>query len=330
MKIIFKQIFILIVLSLIILAGIVADIYVKNGFYFLVVKDLQSIIETLIAIHATIATLSLTVLTILCSFVDKSYLGVSISDYYSNKKYPWFKNFIVILVSLALIIIDLFLLFFYCYNTIIFIFIANMILILIAINNVCYVFKGKNKRKQDIGNYVENVFFSKNLNKQLELFDSFCDEWKTTVLFQSDAEIEYYKGKFTNYLFTLLQVCNENSIKDICANVKVIGQNLLIDSRTEKKQQGIKFFTEIYSLLRYFLCKDDIDKQKFADFALISEVIDNFLDALRAIPKNWIENNFNWHLFIGNIDTIAIFINAKSKTAELNSSLRIASQMGKL
>lgn len=330
MKNICKQIFILIIPSLIvIIAGLAVDFCVNNGFYFLVVEDLRIITESLVAIHATIATLSLTMLTILCSFVDKSHLGVSVSDYYSNKKGK-FSNISIIFISLILIAASLFLLFYSHYNTIIFIFIFNLLLILIAIANVCNVFNGKNEIKEDIENYFENIFSSKNLKKQLELFDSFCGEWKMTALSQSNAEIEFYKGKFTNYLFILLQVCNENSIKDICANVKSIGQNLLIDSRTEKKQQGIKFFTEIYSSLRCFLCKDDIDKQKFADFALISEVIDNFLDALRAIPENWIEDNFNWYLFIGNIDTIAIFINAKSKTAELNSSLNIASQMGKL
>ena len=72
--------YILIFLS--ILIGIISDILTLNGIHILTIPDLRDICKTILSIQATIAVLSISILTVVGSFLDKSYLGISISDFY--------------------------------------------------------------------------------------------------------------------------------------------------------------------------------------------------------------------------------------------------------
>ena len=106
MKKFVKDLFPWIILFLIITCGIIADVAVQQGFCLLIVEDLRDIIKTLLGAQATIAVLSLSVLTLIGLFVDKSYWGISISDFYSNKKNPHFTSLSVIIMVQSRILCD--------------------------------------------------------------------------------------------------------------------------------------------------------------------------------------------------------------------------------
>ena len=135
---------------LILMSGIIADIFVHNDFYLLIVEDLRDFTKILLGIQATVAVLSLSILTLLGSFMDKSYWGISISDFYSNKKNPIFTSFTVIVLGLIFILIDILAIFLELYNFAIMIFVATVFVILWATANVYYVFKGETVIKKDI------------------------------------------------------------------------------------------------------------------------------------------------------------------------------------
>lgn len=312
------------------MSGIIADIFVHNDFYLLIVEDLRDFTKILLGIQATVAVLSLSILTLLGSFMDKSYWGISISDFYSNKKNPIFTSFTVIVLGLIFILIDILAIFLELYNFAIMIFVATVFVILWATANVYYVFKGETVIKKDIERLFEETFKSKSLDAKIELFAQYCSEWKSLVQEQFETDFQEYKDNFSKFFWILIKQENGDVIKSVCNILQDFVRSLLISSRETKNKQGIQFLEEIYAGFRY------LDKGQFGnpdfmkEFVLISEIIREFLEVLQNLSKDWIEENFSWYSFIGNIDTLAINFETKFKQQELTASLQISLQMGLL
>lgn len=320
-----------IVIFLILITGVIADTFVHCGFYFLIVEDLRDFTKVLLGIQATVAVLSLSILTLLGSFMDKSYWGISISDFYSNKKNPLFTNFTVIAIELISILLDILSIFLNLYNFAIMIFGATVFVILWATKNVYYVFKGEFAIKKDIENMFEETFKVKDfLDSKMNLFIQYCSEWKFLALEQSETDFQEYKNNFSKFFLILIKQQNADVIKNVCNILQDFIKSLLISSNETKKKQGIRLLEEIYKNIR------DLNKNQFEnfdfikEFILISEVIREFLEALQTLSKDWVENNFSWYVFTENIDTFAINFETKAKQQELMASLQISLQMGLL
>ena len=323
----------LIILILILVCGAVADFLVKNNiFILLVVEDLPDIIKTLLGIQSTVAVLSFSLLSIIASYTDKSYWGISIADFYSNKRNKIFKSKIVISLGLSFILISFFALIFELYNFIITVFIATIIIIFWQTHNIYFVFKGYSAIQEDI----ENMFFSEfennnNTEKKIELFNTFCDGWKKIILEQSEIDFEAYKEHFVNFLDYLLKEKDSDCIKCICNNTRRLTVALIISSKGIKKQQGILFLRTVYQIFWLSIDKTQTNSQNYMkDFEIISNIINEFLEALKALSKEWLYNNFDWYVFTAYIDSIAITYQTKTKHQELESSLKIAFLMGRL
>ena len=217
------------------------------------------------------------------------------------------------------------------YNFAIMIFIATLSIILWATKNVYYVFKGESAIKKDIESMFEETFSAKeNLDSQMDLFTQYCFEWKSLSLEQSETDFQEYKTNFSKFLGILVKQQNSDVIKTVCNILQDFVRSLLISSKETKKKQGIQLLEEIYESMRY-LNKGQFENLDFMqEFVLISEIIREFLEALQSLSKDWVENNFSWYAFTGNIDTFAINFETKAKQQELMSSLQIALQMGLL
>ena len=320
-----------IIIFLILATGIISDIFARNGIYLLIVEDLRDFTKTLLGAQATVAVLSLSILTLLGSFMDKSYWGISISDFYSNKKNPVFTSFTVIILGLIFILFGISSILLKFYNLAIMIFVATVFIILCATKNVYYVFKGEGAIKNDIETLFEETFNAEGLlDSKLELFTKYCSEWKNLAQEQSESDFQEYKETFSKFFWILVKQENEDVIKSVCNILQNFVRSLLVSTKETKKKLGIKFLEEIYGTLRYLNKGQFGDPTFMKEFVLISEVIREFLDGLQNLSKEWIENNFSWYEFTGNIDTIAINFETKAKKQELMASLQISLQMGLL
>ena len=131
-----------ILLILFIAAGVISEVAIKKGIHFLIVPDLLDISKVLLGIQATVAVLSLSVQALLGSFVDKTYWGISIADFYSNKKNPYFTSLTAIIITLILLVFSFFSLLYNKYNLIIMLFLATLFIILYTTIQIYQVFKG--------------------------------------------------------------------------------------------------------------------------------------------------------------------------------------------
>ena len=269
-------------------------------------------------------------MTLIGSFIDKSYWGISISDFYNNKKNPTFTSLTVITLGFAFIILGLVLLCLDFYNTAIMTFVATVFIILWATNNMYYVFKGDDAIKNDIENLYKKTFDSTNTKEKLRLFTSYCRGWKAIIKEQSESNFQEYKDNFFNFFWRLLNEQDSICVKELCNLTQDLIRSLLISSNTEKKKQGIKFVNDVYFGVKFINSHQFPDSEFMKEFVLISELIREFLDALKAAPRDWIEDNFDWYEFIGCIDTVAITFNTKARAPELTASLQISLQMGML
>ena len=292
------------------LLGIVADIFVYNGFVLVVIDDLSSFVKSLLGIQATVAVLSLSILTLLSSFVDKSYWGISISDFYTNKKNPNFNSYYVICFVLASVPAGLFIIIFKLYNLEIMLFIASVFIILWSAKNIYYIFKGKEAVKNDIESMYEIKFKTENnINEKMILFKTYCTGWKSIIQSQSELDFQEYKDNYFKFYWILLKEQKSDCMKKLCNITQQLIKSLLIASYDSEKKRGIKFLDELYRSMSYLNLKGFSSKE--------------FL-------KEFIENNFDWYSFVGNVDTVAISFEIRAKQPELIASQRISLQMGLL
>ena len=318
-----------ILLILFIAAGVISEVAIKKGIHFLIVPDLLDISKVLLGIQATVAVLSLSVQALLGSFVDKTYWGISIADFYSNKKNPYFTSLTAIIITLILLVFSFFSLLYNKYNLIIMLFLATLFIILYTTIQIYQVFKGENAIKNDIEEMYSKAFEpGKQLSRKIELFKIYCNGWKKEITEQSETLFQDSKKTFFVLFDKLLKDENEECIKVICQMSKELLCVLLSDSNDTKKKQGVK----LLNLLYFKIAFSDIPENAIflRSFSLLSELILELLEALKAISPQWLEENFDWYTFIGYVDTVAYRYNLTAKNDELTSSLRIAIQMGLL
>lgn len=322
-----KNLFPWIILFLVILSGIVADFAVRQGVCLLIVEDLRDIIKALLGAQATIAVLSLSVLTLIGVFVDKSYWGISISDFYSNKKNPQFTSLTIILLGLIFMLLSVLALILNLYNTAIMIFVATLFIIIWSTKQIYHVFKGDKAVKMDIEKFFDETFESTSNEKKMHLFETYCKGWKSIYMEQTEVDFQDYKETFFNFYWKLFKAGDSSIIKILCNSTKDLIEGLLISANNTKKKQGIKFIEDVYCALRLLDSKQFEDTSFLEEFVLLSDVVKEFLEALQNMPKDWIEN-FDWYSLTGSIDTFAIKFDTKAKFQELTASLQISLQMG--
>ena len=317
------------VIILFVLVGIISEIAIENGIQILVVTDLRDISKVLIGVQATVAVLSLSIQALLGSFVDKTYWGISVSDFYSNKKNPYFTSLTAIILTLFFLVLSFFSLLMNKYNLLIMLFLATLFIIIYTTVQVFHIFKGENAVISDIKKMYDKSFEqNKPIAKKIELFKLYCTDWKNQITEQAEATFQEYENTFFNLFEKLIEEHNAECIKTICQMSKELIKYLLTNSNEAKKKQGIDFLKLIYFNIA-FLEVDNSEKSDFlTGFSLLSELIQELLNALKSISPQWLEDNFDWYSFIGYVDIVAYKYNIYAKKDELTSSLRIAIQMG--
>lgn len=316
-------------LFLFLIIGIIAEVAIKEGIHLLIVPDLRDISKVLLGIQATVAVLSLSIQALLGSFVDKSYWGISVADFYSNKKNPYFSSLTTIILTLILVILSFFSLLYNKYNLIIMLFLATLFIIIYTTMQIYHVFKGENAIKKDIEEMYNKEFEpEKALSRKIELFKIYCNGWKNEITKQSGSSFQDSEKTFFILFDKLLIEKNEECIKIICQMSKELLCVLLSDSNDIKKKQGLKLLNLLYFKMAF---SDMPENAVFLQsFSLLSELIQDLLEALKEVSPQWLEENFDWYTFIGYVDTVAYRYDLNAKNDELTSSLRIAIQMGLL
>ncbi|MCH4013361.1 MAG: hypothetical protein LKE64_03365 [Solobacterium sp.] len=237
--------------------------------------------------------------------MEKAYMGVSINNFLMNIK-PWFfKQKEIIIFEIILIVCNVFLHMFGCYNIVVSLFLISMALLIVSIMKIYETFLGTERINEEIEAYLNagieenlntsNKAITQKLNRKVEQkFEDFCRQWKKEISLQTVSEYKEYLSVFKN-MFLFLYSDNEgrNKLLSCCDE---ICRTLFISSGENSTLRSLQLIRECYRL------KIEAEKKgTISNFPLLSNVLYDLESALLNIDITSLERHFLWNKFVLNI-----------------------------
>lgn len=233
------------------LVSILADLSVISPPDFLVLKypAPNDLLLTLFSVQASVSTISIAVVSIITGVTNETIYGVSISRYITSIKPKIFKHNRLIIASLVWILLNYIFVSFNLFNCAIVSLFVSIIIIVILVNNVSVVFKGKDYVKKEILHYLKynyNEEFIINLdNETIDSIESGASiilkrnyEAYKTIL-ESEIDKISNKENITEELPIINQL--SNSISDIF-------EKIVKTKDSHKINDALIFLCDIYDI----------------------------------------------------------------------------------
>lgn len=336
--------------------GIVDEIYghfaAIHNWPLFIVDDYDSVSSMVISIQATVATLVITVLSLMTNKMEKAILGVSVNNFLLNIKPQIFKQKRIIISEIILIIANVFIYMIGWYNIACAVFIVGMILVLISILEIYEAFLGTEKIDGEIEAYVtyinqngshdnnnhdngssnsgistdSSASKSENNPDVVQKLIDLTAQWKNDIANQSDNEYERYLNVF-NLLFSYAFSTDEDR-KVLLTQCVEISRALFDDKTDVASLRGIDFVSNCYNQVWLYI-KDHQEeiKQSRTKFYLLTETYEDFMDAFYQTDIQKIErSDFRWWIFAENIIQDALYMgpedddSAESKITDESAS----------
>jgi len=155
-KTVLIEILVLLIIFIITVMSLLADFsYIDiPNFLVLNVTDVEGLLFTLFTVQASVATISIAVVSIVTSILDDTVCGISVTRYITNLRPVIFKHHTLIIVSLCIIPINYFCVSWALFNLSIALFILSIVINIKLVNNVSVVFHGKEKIRNNILDFL--------------------------------------------------------------------------------------------------------------------------------------------------------------------------------
>lgn len=232
------------------------------------VSDVEGLMNTLFSVQASVATISIALISLLTEMRKETLYGITLSKYFMDNRYKIFKYTYMIPASLALIIIEYFVISMNLINIAIGVFCISIILIIILSKNAYSIYQDGDDIKKEIENFiVENCTLNNLENIQRDIKISF-----------ENNDVRRQKESF--YILKKIM-------------------EIRIEDSNWKKEIGLKYLEEIYSsVFNYIVSLESNVKNYFFLEELINvysivqdeqviniwdEVSDSFYKSLRSI-----------------------------------------------
>lgn len=293
-------------IAILVVVGFICDCFVRDSHPLLSVENYTSYILTIIQIQVTVGTLIFTIIALIAGNMSESYKGVSISDYYLNIK-PWIlTQKILIIILLFFCLGESILYVFHFYNTIFFMFVATLIVILVSILDIYSAFEGRNKYKDEIDAYLEYMIeIEVRHDKGEELFHNFVKDW--TMLNDPIDQQSYdeYKRLFIKFMKLMCRYNSDDSLRVLQKQSYIVTYHFLGSAMIESKIQGMDFLKITYEDLWNFIFnsndkdnEDSKDKENFDHFQngffLFAEVYEVYRNAIKKLSIEDLQTNFKF------------------------------------
>lgn len=302
----------LLLMGLLLACGCVFDYQSARGIPLHPVNNLDGFSQVLLQIQGTVASLTISVIALLSGNIRDSVLGVSLTDYYLNKR-PWiFKHRRVIVWSLLLLIANVLLHTWACYNLVLCVFVASFIPVLISILELYGVFHGRYSVNREIEQYVKTVFAERgNDTGRHALLEALTDDL-TGEAKENAIEYEQYVQIYLYACRQLLELEDggdgkkedngrekENnsrregevdSRRDLQESVSVIRKtgrkwihSLFLSKDPPQIQRGFAFLNELYYMMWEISGRLEETGERI-DFQLFRDVYEEAVTSLKRLP----------------------------------------------
>lgn len=275
------------------IAGMICDIAVKKGITLICVDNWNSFIVAIIQIQGTIVTLAIALLSLLSSIFKEKYFGVRIIDYVLFVDDDYIDLTKLMEYEIIIVILNIVLYIFGGYNTILFIAIYSICIIIYFIKRICFIFKPIDEIEACIKNYLEKLYFVR-----VSLRNNLYQQINELILDNNYIELKKYLD-FVVVLFNRMGIdANRNKIDELFDELADCMQECFISDDVRINILGTEIVLKTINLQKVLITnKINIEKDIFEKLIdILSKDKEQFITIeggmhtlLYGLPKNSLE-----------------------------------------
>ena len=280
-----------------ILSIIVAGLFSKFCFSFLLIDKYDELALTVLPIEASLFAVIFSIIALLSGRLTDEYLGVNIIHFTMDIKPYFLKQKTIIISSLALLLINIFLYMIKAYDLLLSVFGVSCVLMTYSIFSIYSVLSGEIHLEDEIWDYYSSMTEDK--STAVSTFNDFVKQWKRD--FPHQEELVYSKYMEAFHLGFSELVKNDQTrplLLDRCTEI-----SKLMLKKPESAVRGILFVDKNYTwCLDYcqYTRKEGnntpTNMQK-EPFHLFSNVYREFCEAIQSQNMRNLEKTFLWTSF---------------------------------
>ena len=322
-----KEIRIIVFLSVILTIGIACDIAVACGRHFYTVRNYDSVSLVAIQVQATVFTLTIALIALLGGRITDEYLGIKYNNFIMNIKPYYLTQKRSINLLLVLLITNVFLHMFSCYNSVIAVFVVAVILVAYSASAIYEAFTGTEQIEDEVRTFVEYSFTK--IDTQVKVFDAFCKQWTGDCTLQENRDYESYLEVFKKGFSELIKTDSTRSVLlDKCS--ALIRQLL---KKPETAVRGINTLKDCYEQAWNFIR----DNRSDGDISLASQEVPFYLfeniyyeleEAIINMKVKDVEKSFRWGSLTELILLVDIYIGYNADNLKQNSEIKYIEEFG--
>lgn len=295
-------------------------------------NDFGNIFCGIVSSQATMITLIITALSLLSSFITKSYFGMTICSFYLETKPIFFKFKYVAIAEYTLLFLGWLFCIFQLYLCVALVWTISLLLIGLTVNNIYKVFVSKNNAYADIREYFSNQI--RNEKQYVNKGKDFIDDWKYNISNQSMEEFYDYINSFKELIKVLL--LKEQSLKLINSFSEKIATILLDSNNQNNHIKVLVFISEFYEYLcsndlYEFICSHNLSiNAKHECITLFDRTYRKWYQLLDLLDIDVIQKYINLRDFLRNVISTNLLFSSNPSTEDVRTVHIIAQNIGKI
>lgn len=314
-------------IAVILLCGVVSELIVKAGKTIIFIDDMASLTLAVISIQATVATLVITVLSLMANKMDDAFQGVSANDFLLNIK-PWlFTQKRIIVAEIIGIIVSVVLQVLALYNMIMAVFVATMALVLLSISQIYDAFSGTERLHEEIVAYIIDgldeweTFDENRYHRSLSKFEEFSKQWRDEIASQTKAEYDGYLDTFKK--FFLFMYSNDEGRVKLCSACKNFSRAQLEAANNYVIIRGILFVEDCYQKASELARNREYKLIIVRDgFDLLDSILEDLVDAFPNAEIANLEKHFHWGAFVDSVIQNAVNLMGRYRMTDDASDIK--------
>lgn len=290
------------------LVGIIVDVFVKNGYHWLTVENLDNYCLGLIQIQATMTTLIISTIALLSGILTKSYLGISLCFFVLEVKPEVLKFKNILINEFVLLGLTIILYIFKCYNSVIVLCAYSIFILPFFIKNVYYAFVNTSDIFCEIRKHY--LYLVKEDKNYKYIGEQFIKDWKKAIVIKQSKE--EYKDYFRLFMDLIKRILSkENDFKTINAFSEVMANFLLTSENYETKLKGVIFIFDFYKEINKWL-NDNFNTANNirGQVTLLSDVFRTWWVVIDSLSTEDIEK-LGFRALLKNVLETAVILGAK-------------------
>lgn len=254
-----KEIASIFLCCVIIIIGIIEEAVAARDKSLISIEDFRNFSFVLLQIQAGVSTITVALIALISGMINEEVYGISVTRYYMITRPRFFKQIVVVILTISLVFLGTIFNIFELYNMVCVCFFLEWIFIILSIVEIFPVFYGKKKCEKEIKEYVESAMTSSEIREKMEINRVFCESWV------SDLEEYDFEQRENLYLLGIENMLLENSDEAISFVNNQAGEiirNHLLHNEHWINGRGLQLLHSVYERIWGLILDKKVDATK--------------------------------------------------------------------